>query len=250
MITLKKYKDWLDETVNVLSYHKELDPKFWDEDDHLDPKIREKLLKIARDFYESAEIDAEILDILFMGSMCNYNYTELSDLDTHIEINFEDIKAPTEIVKKAVDGQRFIWNLRHNIVIRGHDVELYIQDVTEKKPHAGIYSLVQDKWLQKPPYNPPKVTDEEINPKYNAYVYDITELEKILENETDIDEIEKYYLRCKEIKHKLGEARKQGIKEQGEFSVENLVFKKLRNEGFIGKLINVKTGLYDKMFAQ
>ena len=249
MTTLKFYKDWLDENINVLSYHNELDPKFWKEDDKLDPKIREKLLRIARDFYESVRIETEIIDIYLMGSMANYNYTKLSDLDTHIVIDFEDV-GPSDLVEKAVDGERFQWNTRHNILLRGHDVELYIQDIKDKKPHAGIYSLMNDKWVQKPKFDPPKLTDEDILPKYHSYVFEIDELEKMLKGETNTDELEKYYLRAKEIKKKLSEARQIGINRAGEFALENLVWKKLRYDGYVGKLIDFKNGLYDKIFAQ
>ena len=246
-----KFKEWKEiDEANVLEYHDQLDPKFWDEDAHLDPKIRKKLLTIAKDFFDNVELDTEIIDIYFMGSMCNYNYTELSDLDTHIVIDYEDV-GPKELVEKAVDGERFQWNTRHNISLRGHDVELYIQDINDKKPHAAIYSLINDEWVQKPKHDPPKLTEEDILPKYNAYVYDITELEKVVKSgENDPDELKKYYNRAKEIKKKISEARVLGIKEKGEFSIENLVFKKLRNEGFIGKLIEIKNALYDKMFVQ
>jgi hypothetical protein len=245
----KYYNDKLNENINVLAYHKKLNPKFWDDDDKLDQGIRKKLLKIARDFYDSVELDTEIIDIYFMGSMCNYNYSKLSDLDTHIIIDYEKA-GPKDLVLKAVEGERFQWNTRHKISLRGHDVELYIQDVNEKKSHAAIYSLLNNEWVQKPKYDPPKITEEDILPKYNSYVYEITELEKILKTETDLDEIEKYYKRSKNIKKKLSEARVMGIKSDGEFSIENLVFKKLRNNGFIGKLINIKNELYDKMFVQ
>ena len=40
--------------------------------------------------------------------------------------------------------------------------------------------------------------------------------------------------------------RKAGLAEEGEFSVENLVFKKLRNEGVIGKLMDIRKEDVDK----
>lgn len=245
---MKKYKEWLKEEVDVLTYHKQLDPTIW-ENEKLDPKIRKKLLKIAEDFFNSIELETEIINIYFMGSMAGFNYTELSDLDTHIVIDFENI-GPKDLVKKAVDGNRFEWNVRHHISMRGHDVELYVQDKDEEVVSSGVYSLMDDKWIQKPKYNPPKLTDKDIDPKYKAYVFEIDELEKTAKSDIDIEEIEKYYVRSKEIKKKLSEARKLGIKENGEFSIENLVFKKLRNEGYVGKLIDIKNQLYDKMFAQ
>ena len=45
-------------------------------------------------------------------------------------------------------------------------------------------------------------------------------------------------------------ARKAGLSASGEFSIENLVFKKLRAEGKIEKLIDIITTLYDKIYSQ
>lgn len=243
---LLKYKYFIKEKI---SYNKELCQDIWS-GDIIRERIRNKLIKIAKDFFEDIELDTDMVDIQFIGSLANFNYNKKSDVDVHIVIDFSDVNEDVNLVKKAVNGEKFQWNTRHNITIKGHDVELYIQDITDKKPHAAIYSLLNNNWIQKPTYDPPKLTDEDLMPKYNSYVYDITELEKLLNNVTDIEELEKYYKRAKEIKKKLSEARSIGVKEKGEFSIENLVFKKLRNEGFVGKLIDVKNGLYDKMFVQ
>lgn len=232
-----------------ISYHKELCQDIWN-GDVIKEKIKNKLLTISKDFFEDVDLDTDIIDIQFLGSMVNFNFNDESDIDVHIIIDFSDVNDDIDLVKKVVDGAKFEWNTHHKISLRGHDVELYIQDKDEKVSSSGIYSILNDEWVQKPKYNPPKVTDEDINPKYNSYVNDINQLEKVTKEETDVDELKKYYERAKEIKKKLGDARKIGVKEKGEFSIENLVFKKLRNEGFIGKLIEVKNGLYDKMFAQ
>ena len=245
-----RYKNWLlKEGENVLTYNKELCPLYW-KDDKIDDGIRKKLIKIATDFYDSIELDTEILDIELTGSIANYNYTKTSDLDVHIMIDYKDLAEDKTLVTKAVEGEKFQWNERHNITLRGHEVELYIQDIADERPTNGRYSLLNDKWINKPKYEQPKVTDEDINPKYNSYVYEITQLEKYLEETTDPDELMVYYKMSKATKKKLSEARGSAIKEKGEFSIENLVFKKLRNEGFIGRLIAVKNGLYDKMFVQ
>jgi len=245
-----KYKNWLiKEGENVLTYHKKLCPLYW-ENDKLDEGIRKKLIKIARDFYESLELDTKIIDIELTGSISNYNYTKTSDLDVHVLIDYSDLGEDKDLITKAVEGEKFQWNERHNITLRGHEVELYIQDSTEVRPKNGRFSLLNNKWINKPKHEKPTVTDDDINPKYNSYVYEITELEKYLEETTDPDELMKYFKIAKATKKKLSEARASAIKEKGEFSIENLVFKKLRNEGFIGKLIAVKNGLYDKIFVQ
>jgi len=244
---MKKYNEFISE--NRISYQKQLCPDLW-EGKILNERIETKLLRIARDFFKDAEFDTEILDIQLVGSNANYNYTETSDIDVHIIIDFSDINEDIVLVKKAVDGQRFMWNLRHNIVIRGHDVELYIQDKTEEHISAGVYSLMNHKWIKLPTYAPPNVDTKDIEPKYDARVYDINELEKISKTELDSEDAEMYYDKATELKTKIMKARKAGLSSSGEFSIENLVFKKLRTEGEFEKLINIITAFYDKIYSQ
>jgi CMP-N-acetylneuraminic acid synthetase len=60
----------------------ELNPKIWNEDSELDSEVREQLLQIAQDFYESTELKADVVDIILTGSLSNYNWSEkYSDYD-------------------------------------------------------------------------------------------------------------------------------------------------------------------------
>ena len=47
-------------------YNKTLDPSIWD-GKKLKPEIRETLLKIAEDFYNSTDLKGEIQNVLFLG---------------------------------------------------------------------------------------------------------------------------------------------------------------------------------------
>ena len=44
--------------------------------------------------------------------------------------------------------------------------------------------------------------------------------------------------------------RKEGLSKEGEFSVGNLAFKKLRNEGYIEKLIDIISGAYGRIYSE
>jgi hypothetical protein len=44
--------------------------------------------------------------------------------------------------------------------------------------------------------------------------------------------------------------RKEGLAREGEFSVENLVFKKLRNEGYIEKIIELISKAYTNIYNE
>ena len=74
-----------------------LEPNFWPMDKRLRPSIREKLIEIAQDFYESLEIDAELKDITFTGSLANYNWSKHSDIDLHLIVDYTEVDADPEV---------------------------------------------------------------------------------------------------------------------------------------------------------
>ena len=51
------------------------------------------------------------------------------------------------------------------------------------------------------------------------------------------------------IRKKLKRFRSTGLEEYGEYSYENLVFKFLRRNGYIGKLLDAKNQLYDNSLS-
>jgi len=104
--------------------------------------------------------------------------------------------------------------------------------------------------LKKPVYNPPDVDTKDVNVKYDARVYDILKYEKLSKQDLTSEEAEEYYESAKDLKSKILKSRKEGLTEEGEFSIENLVFKKLRREGKIKKLIDVITTFYDGIYSQ
>jgi hypothetical protein len=53
----------------------------------------------------------------------------------------------------------------------------------------------------------------------------------------------------KKYKEKLKKFRNCGLEKDGEMSLENLVFKLLRRNGYIGKLYNLPTELIDKKLS-
>lgn len=244
---MKKYTEFISE--RKISYQKNLCPDIW-EGNRMIERIETKLLRIARDFYKDLDIKTKIKDIQLTGSIANYNYTRYSDLDIHIILDFSEINDDIELVKKSFDGQRFMWNLRHHIVIKGHDVELYVQDINEEHIASGLYSLMNHNWIKEPVYNRPDVDSKDVDDKYEARAYDIDHLTKLAKSKLDSTEAEDYYNKAKELKAKIMKSRKEGLSASGEFSIENLVFKKLRNSGKLEKLINIISNFYDKIYSQ
>ena len=230
-------------------YNKDLNPKFWF-NKKFDTGVREKLLRIADDFIESSKVDAEIDDIQLTGSLANFNYNKHSDLDVHILLDFSKINDDTDLVKQALDGKRFVWNLRHNVVIRDHEVELYYQDTNEPHIASGLFSLSTNKWITEPTYNPPTIDIADVNKKADSISDHVNRLQEEVNDNTCPKHARILHAYGKKIKSKLGKMRTEGLQREGEFSVENLAFKKLRNGGSIGALIDLITKSYEQIYSE
>lgn len=231
-------------------YKNELNNSFW-KGDSFDPRIREKLIKIAEDFYNSLNLNVPISDIQLTGSLANYNWTDKSDLDVHILVDFSKIDDNVDLVKKSLDGMRFIWNLRHKVILRGHDVEVYIQDIEFPHTASGLFSLMNNKWIRVPKYNLPEIDYNDVDKKFDGIVSEILEMENLI-NSTNFSSVseEEIYQHAVKIKSKIIKMRTEGLVREGEFSVENLVFKKLRNEGYIQKIIELISKAYTNIYNE
>jgi hypothetical protein len=238
---------WLAESSAF--YKDELNPKFW-QGEEFDPMIRTKLLAIAQDFYEGLQLNIPVIDVQLTGSIANYTWTEYSDLDIHVILDFKEIGEDFDLVKRALDGQRFMWNLRHPVEIKGHDVELYAQDMNEPHIASGLFSLMKNDWVRKPIWNEPTVDERDVKRKVDAYIAEIDEIEKYLADGSDEIEGREMLERVGAIKSKIMKARKDGLAEAGEFSVENLVFKQLRNQGWIERLIDAGAKAYSAIYSE
>lgn len=245
------FENIYDENISErkINYKDKLNPKLF-ENEKLKEKIRKKLYKIAMDFYEDIDTDVELLDIWLTGSIANYNYNSYSDIDLHLILDFSKVNDDIELVEKAFDGERYVWNLKHNIVIQGYEVEIYVQDINAKHASSGLYSIMNDKWVKKPKYNRPIMDQKDVDELYEERVKDIEKFVNLSKEKLDADDTELYYSAAKKFKKKIQKARTDGLSIIGEFSLDNLVFKKLRKTGKFGKLINAITRLYDKKYSQ
>jgi len=226
--------------------HQNLNESLWDENDQLKPEVAEKLLEIARQFISKTQgADAEIKDITFTGSLANYNYSMLSDIDLHILIDFEELNDDVELVKDYFNAVKALWNYLHDIRIKDYEVEVYVQDDNEPHFSSGIYSVMNNEWIKKPVPEEADVDNESITRKAESLMDQIDRALALMEK----DKHEEAHKRALKISEKLKKLRKAGLETAGEYSVENLAFKTLRNNGYLGKLSDLKRDAYDKMMS-
>ena len=239
------FNKWINEKVE---YHRDLCPKFW-EDGKMDPVIRAKLLAIADDFWSSLKLEVPILDIQLTGSIANFNWNKDSDLDVHIIVDFAQIDQNLELVRKALDGQRFMWNQRHNVILRGHDVECYVQHKDEQHIASGLFSILKDKWIIVPSWNEPNIDQKDVSEKVRVIKSEIRMIRQKVTSANG-EEAEELYDYLERFKKKIMNDRKEGLAKSGEFSVENLVFKELRREGTIEQIIELMSKAYANIYSE
>jgi hypothetical protein len=238
------------EPIKSFYLKESLNPKLWD-DFKLDKEIREDLLKIGKDFFDSVELECEVKDIVFCGSLCNYNWSEkYSDYDLHIIINFKDVDENLELVEKLCDYAKKKWNLDHDIFLKGFEVEVAIQNEKDLKESiktdrmGGAFSVMKNKWVKKPEKVEFVPDEKTIKKKATAIMEVVDEIEsKIEEDKYPI--VEK---KLDSIWKKIKKSRQSGLEEGGEFSTGNLVFKLLRRNGYVSKVMDMKKSSYDNQF--
>ena len=210
----------LQETPDFVTVNQELNPKIWQED-RLDGNVRLKLLKIARAFVDFVGIDLDVEDYTITGSNANFTWTDYSDLDLHVIITGE----PTDEQRELFTAKKALWAEQHDITIKGLPVECYVQGSKEPHHSTGVFSLTKNKWLVEPKKVEPDVDDASIEAKKDAML-------AVIEHALLAKDLEK----LQAVKEKITTMRRAGLESAGEWSVENIVFKILRNLGLIDQI--------------
>ena len=221
-----------------------LNPKVWKNPDEpkdsiMIPKVREGLLRISEEFIDDLGDDIFVEDVYLMGSLANFNWSEYSDFDLHVIIDFERYGKQEELYKELFDLKKKLFNEKHNIKIFGYDVELYAQGATDEAHSDGVFSVMNNEWINVPSKKQLKLNMEVLKNKINSWTNKIDDGIEDAKSSGNVEPLKK-------LKDKLKEYRQSGLNKEGEFSYENLVFKFLRRSGHIGKLFDEKTKIKDK----
>lgn len=233
------------EDINIpKNYIKDnLNEILWDKEGNLKEEIKIKLNKIVEEYKNHLKLDIEPEDIKIVGSMANYNWTNQSDIDVHLFYDLEKLGEDKDFIKEYLDAKEKTWKEKHDIKFKDYDVELYAQDKNDDFYSSGVYSLLNNKWESKPEKEKVEIDKESLKNKIIKLASLIEDLE--IEKSNPVSK----YNKAKKIKDKIKKMRQSGLEEGGEFSVENLAFKYLRNNGFIETLMNIMTKSYDESLS-
>ena len=223
----------------------DLNQKIWEGDKEIRPGVKAALMDIVEEFMEGLDMDLELKDIIVTGSIANYNWSKFSDIDLHLLIDFAEVNDNEEMVKKFFDAVRSNWNKLHNILAKGHEVEIYVQDEHEPHVSTGVYSLLNDRWLVKPKKVRPAIDRHTATKKMKQMAREVDKLSALYDSGSH----QRAFDFASSLKEKLKRMRQSGLEKSGIYSPENLAFKMLRRSGDIEQLFSIYTQAYDKLYS-
>lgn len=237
--------------INLSSFKKqdELAPKIW-YGRKLNSKVRLKLLDIADDFWDFANINwVKRSGILLTGSICGKNWSKYSDIDLHIIVDFSKVDERTDFVQEYFNLKKNEWNNSHkNLKIYGFPVELYVEDINADTTSSNKYDLEKNDWV--------KESDDAISIGLNKYsiksksaniMTKIDDLQDECDSTDDDAKLRDIGKRAKKLYRKIKRMRKFGLNRSGEGDSLNIVYKVLRRSGHLEKLWDLSSTLYDKV---
>lgn len=201
-----------------MELHDTLNPLLWDQN-KLKPIVLRKIRQIGLLWLDFVNIpNSYVDDVIFTGSNANYNYTKYSDIDIHYIVDKKKLRCNKFIDDYLLDKKR-LFSENYDLKIFGYSVEMYVQDQGESMPkNQGIFSIKNNEWIIKPHKIELDIDDDLVLRKTKLVLRRIESVVRL----NNIESLQK-------LKEKLRNYRKSGLQHNGEYSLENLVYKNLRN---------------------
>ena len=230
------YLDLLEEDVNPddvdvssIKFHCELNPIIWAKVDGeylLRDDFKKKLTDIADKFsefirYKGSKFAVE--DIVLTGSNCNFNYTETSDLDIHLLVDYSSVGGDAELASQYLYDKKLLWTMKQDIKVKGIPIECFAANSEDKQVKgAAYYSLMSNQWIVKP-------DRKNIVVDLGAIKEKAAEIMDLAEKCGTVEQLEK-------VQDKIWRMRRSGLSSRGEFSSENITYKILRTNGTVDQI--------------
>lgn len=243
-----KIKKLLRENLDFSGFkmNDELNPTIWDEDKNMKEEISDTLLQIAKDYFTSLNINIPVKDITMTGSLSNYNWSKYSDVDLHIIIDLDKMGDKKDMIKDLLDAKTRAWNDKHDIKVKGFDVELYLQPYDQEHFSTGVYSILNDEWVIEPKVQDDTIDKKNVVKKYNTIVNTVNDIYKDFVKKKDYKDV---ITRLEVLRDKIKKTRTAGLEDKGEYSLENIVFKLLRRNDIMEKIGDLLVKAYDESMS-
>ena len=216
----------------------------------LNSRVRLRLLDIADDFIDTLAVNwVKPKDVVFTGSLANYNWSKYSDIDLHVILDYSKVYKKKEFVEDYFNAKKEMWLNEHpKLKIYGFPVEVYVEDSEGDNTSSGVYSLYKNKWIKEPDdFQNAKLNEKYIKEYAAKLMTQVDKLETKQKKEKDEHKIETIQIQLKNVYDKVKKLRTEGLKKGGEMSSGNIIFKILRRAGYIDKIWRLINTSYDKI---
>lgn len=214
-----------------------------------DMRLREEaedlLLQVANDFLSSLDLDVPMKNLYIVGSMASLNYSEFSDIDLHIVLDFGDISSDKDLLRKYFYLAKSKWNRTRKVMIGGHDVEIYVEDLNDERLPTATYSVMRKEWINQPSMEGLEIDYQGVTKKVTEKMSEVDELESLYED----GEYKEAYEFGTLLRQKIKRFRQAGLDKRGEYSNENLAFKLLRRSGALDRINDYVKSSYAEMVS-
>ena len=187
-IVMDEDVDANDVSVPVAPLRDELNQKVWTPDNQLRPEVRQALVDIANSYFDSLDLKLEVKDVLFTGSLANYGWTDGSDIDLHIIVEYGEY-GDIEFLEDYLYLKKKNWLDKHNISIYGFEVEPFAKDVENEFAYKAIYSILNNEWVVPPRKDKPTIDFETVKEKSATIMNDIDKIVDIKDNAKQFSQI-------------------------------------------------------------
>ena len=243
-LRFESLKEIVDDGIDFSSLEAkdELSTALW-QDGQLKEEILHRLSQLASDFMDYLKLDVDVQDVLFVGSMAGYNHSKHSDIDLHLVLDFSEISSDKDLLRKYFMLAKSKWNRSRSVMLAGHDVEIYVEDVDDERIPSATYSIKRGEWINQPSKEELTIDYEGVTKKVNEKMSEVGELHSLYED----GQYKEAFLFGKDLRAKLRNFRQAGLDDEGEYSNENLAFKVLRRSGVLDRINEYVKNSYVEM---
>jgi hypothetical protein len=163
----------------------------------------------------------------------------------HILANTKAVDYPADLGAAIYSAYRSIFNKNLDITLYDIPLEIFVETEDSTRVSNGVYSVKKNKWVKKPVQEDIPEYDKEA---LNKLVDEWEEKCKKLIDDIKADKLDDEKKVVKMLEDIYEKLRKKGVA-KGEYAIENLAFKELRNKGYLDQLKDYRNELVSKRLS-
>jgi hypothetical protein len=199
-------------------------------DERLDEDVSRHSLALGQRTFASLGLpDAELVDILFSGSLASYEYTRDSDVDVHVVVRLGPSLAP----EARPAFMRVLNGLLHDDVgirFRGRAVQVTVLDVDDDQ--GGAWSVLKGAWHRRPEHNTVHFPEADLRQAIAAFQAERAAVLDAWAHHDATFDCQRFAAPGRRLKKLRGE----GLKAEGVVSLGNMTYRLVRRLSALDEL--------------